>query len=165
MRNKFASVSEPNSFISDSGTSVKVLYSPIILEDGSFIIEESGEEDWQEYIDSFRDQTDMSYILARMAAGDESVLNQRTPMFGDFTVMPKTYAEALQLVIDREAQFMCLPLEVRNSFDNDFRKWFASSGSPEWLQKMDSVLVKSDGSLNENASDGVSGASKEEVKE
>lgn len=144
MRNKNACVSDPNSFVTSSGSRYRSIFSPIVCPDGTIQLVESGKEDIQQYIDSFRDLTDMTYILQRMAAGDTSVLNQKEPMFGDFTNMPQTYAEALQLVIDREAQFMKLPLEVRNKFDNDFRKWFAQSGSEEWFEKMDSVISKPD---------------------
>lgn len=142
MRNKNACVSDPNIFVTSCGSKYRSVFAPIVCPDGTIQLVESGKEDIQQYIDSFRDQTDMTYILQRMAAGDTSVLNQKEPMFGDFTNMPSTYAEALQLVIDREAQFMKLPLEVRNKFDNDFRKWFAQSGSDDWFEKMDSVISK-----------------------
>lgn len=140
MRNKYAVVSDPNSFVTDPGSRYHIIYDPVVKSDGTIVLEESGQDDIQEYIDSFRDQTDMSFILQRMALGDLSVLSQKTPMYGDFTNMPKTYAEALQLVLDSEKKFMQLPLEVRNLFDNDYRKWFATSGSDEWMQKMAPVL-------------------------
>lgn len=140
MRNKNACVVDPNDFVTCSGDQYRILYSPVVLSDGNIELVECGKDDIQEFIQSFKDQTDMTYILQRMAVGDASVLNQRTPMYGDFTDMPKTYAEALQLVIDRERQFMELPLDVRNKFDNDFRKWFAQSGSEEWFDKMSSVI-------------------------
>lgn len=142
MRNKNACVSDPNSFCTDPGSRYRTLFSPIVRPDGTIQLVESGKEDIQEYIQSQKDKTDMSFILSRMAAGDTSVLTDKTPMYGDFTSMPKNYAEALQLVIDREADFMKLPLEVRNKFNNDFRQWFAQSGSEEWFDKMASVLPK-----------------------
>ena len=142
MRNKNAMVSDPNDFFTCSGDKFRIIFSPVIQPDGSIELVESGKDDIQEMIDSYRDQTDMAYILQRMAMGDSSVLNQKEPMYGDFTQLPKTYAEALQLVIDREKQFMQLPLDVRKAFDNDFKKWFAQSGSEEWYQKMSSVIQK-----------------------
>lgn len=159
MRNKNAIVSDPNDFFTSSGDRYRIIYEPIICPDGTIELVESGKDDIQEMIDSFRDQTDMTYILQRMAAGDASVLNQKQPMFGDFTSMPKTYAEALQLVIDREKQFMALPLEVRKQFDNDFKKWFAQSGSEEWYEKMSSVIQKEEKTIEEPS------VPSEEVKE
>lgn len=160
MRNKNACVSDPNSFVSSSGDKYHIIYSPVISSDGSILLVESGKDDINQMIQSYRSQTDMSYILSRMAVGDTSVLNQNPAMYGDFTDMPKTYAEALQLVMDREAQFMKLPLDVRNKFDNDFRKWFSQSGSEEWLEKMDSVLFK-----EEKNDFGASGELTDPVKE
>lgn len=159
MRNKNAMVSDPNDFFTCSGDRYRIIYEPIIRPDGTIELVESGKDDIQEMIDSFRDQTDMSYILGRMAAGDTSVLNQKQPMYGDFTSMPKTYAEALQLVIDREKQFMALPLDVRKQFDNDFKKWFSQSGSEEWYEKMSSVIQKKEKTIEEPS------VPSEEVKE
>lgn len=140
MRNKNAKVSNPNDFVTSPGSEIHILYNPKIQEDGTIILVESGKENIQEFIDSFRGSTDMSFIISRLAAGDLSVINQRPALYGDFTDFPKTYAEALQRVIDAQQQFYTLPLEVRNSFDNDYMKWFATSGSDDWMVKMASVL-------------------------
>ena len=144
MRNKNAKVSDPNSFVSCSGEEFHIEYSPKVNVDGTISLVESGKTDINEYINSFRDSTDMSYILSRLAAGDTSVLNPKTPFYGDFTEVPKTYAEALQMVIDGEKHFMQLPLDVRNQFDNDYRQWFAQAGSEDWMTKMNPVLIKDD---------------------
>lgn len=133
---------DPNNFISDPGSPIHILYAPVVLDDGSIVLKESGSEDIQDYIDSFRDQTDMRFIVKRLEMGDNSVFVGKDPMYGDFTHIPKSSLEALQLVLDAEKKFDLLPLDVRNSFDNDFRKWFASAGSDDWYAKMDSVLIK-----------------------
>lgn len=139
MRNPNSAVSDPNSFVSDSGNQFHVKYSPRVLENGELKLVESGKDDIQSMINSFRDTTDMSFILNRLAVGDTSVLNQRPALFGDFTQMPTTYAEALQLVIDGRRQFDALPLDVKNSFNNDFRQFLASAGTPEWSEKLSSL--------------------------
>lgn len=141
MRNKSAKVSDPNVFISCPGSRIHVLFSSSIEPDGSFVLVKTGEEDIQDLIDSYRSSCDMTYILKQLALGNTAVLSQKEPMYGDFTEMPKSYAEALQVVMDAEQKFSKLPLDVRNAFDNDFKKWFASSGSEDWFKKMDSVLV------------------------
>lgn len=56
--------------------------------------------------------------------------------------MPKSYAEALQLVINAEKDFYDLPLDIRNKFDNDYKQWFAQAGSNSWLDKMGVALAK-----------------------
>lgn len=144
MRNKYAKVSDPTTFFTDPGNPIHEEFSPKVMPDGTIKLIKSGETNTDEYIESFRDTTDMSFILSRLALGDTSVLNPKIPFYGDFTQAPKNYAEALQLMIDGEKQFMQLPLDVRNSFDNDFRQWFAQAGNKEWFEKMDSVIIKDD---------------------
>lgn len=143
MRNPNSAVSDPNSFISHSGDQFHVKFSPRVLESGEVKLVESGKDDIKQMINSFRDSTDMSFILQRLAVGDSSVLSQRPGMFGDFTQMPTTYAEALQLVIDGRREFDALPLDVKNSFNNDFRQFLATAGTPEWNEKL-SVLKRSE---------------------
>lgn len=140
MRNEFSRFSDPNSFFTNPGDRFHIVYTPKILDDGTIDLVESGKDDIQEMIDSWRESTDMSWIIARLKEGDMSVLEQREPVYIDTTELPKTYAEALQLIIDRQRQFYELPVDVRNSFDNDFNQWFSQAGSETWLQKMDPVL-------------------------
>lgn len=147
MRNKFAFVSDPNDFVTDPGSSEHVLYTSRIV-NGVIKLVKSGVENIQDKIQSFKDQTDMSFILSRLAMGDTSVFRSDPPMYGDFSHVPQSYADALQLVMDAEKKFNMLPLDVRNEFDNDYRQWFASAGSDSWLSKMDSVIEKPDAGLN-----------------
>lgn len=139
MRHPDASVRDPNSFVSSSGDLFHVRLAPRVLEDGTLKLVESGKDDIKSMINSFRDSTDMSFILNRLAVGDTSVLDQRPALFGDFTQMPTTYAEALQLVIDGRRQFDALPLDVKNSFNNDYRQFLATAGTDEWSQKLSSL--------------------------
>lgn len=136
MRNKNAKVSDPNKFVTSAGDRFHITYAAKVEPDGLISLAPSGKEDIQEYINSFRDSTDMNFILNRLAVGDTSVLNQKQAIFGDFTKLPKTYAETLQLVIDAEHNFYELPLDVRNKFDNNYQKWFATAGSQFWLDAM-----------------------------
>lgn len=142
MRNEFAKVSNPNDFVSCSGDLYHVLYTSHVNSDGTIDLVESGKDDIREYINSFREQTDISFILRQIALGNTSGLTDKQPMYGDFTQLPKSYAEALQLVYDAEERFMGLPVDVRNQFDNDFKQWFAQAGSDQWFEKMDSVILK-----------------------
>ena len=136
MRNKFAKVSDPNSFVTEPGSPVHILYSSKVLKNGIIELTESGKEDIQEFIDSQRDSCDMAFILHQLAIGNESVLHQKAPMYGDFTTAPSTLAEAEQMLIDGENAFYQLPLDVRQQFDNDFRQWLYTAGNAEWIQKM-----------------------------
>lgn len=141
MRNKNAKVSDPNSFVTCSGSREKVLYSSKVCPNGEIQLTASGKEDIQEYINSFRESTDMSYILHQLSLGNTAVLNQKQMLFGDFTECPESLAEAQQMLIDGENAFYKLPLDVRQQFNNDFRNWLFTSGQPEWMEKMASLIT------------------------
>ena len=57
-------------------------------------------------------------------------------MYGDFTTLPRTYAEALQALTDAENFFMSLPVETRAKFDHDPYKFIASMDKPGFLEKL-----------------------------
>lgn len=129
-----------NDIVSNPGRNVHVIYSPIVNDDGSIDLVESGKEDINEYIQSFAESCDLECILAKYAAGDTSVLNVKRPMFGDFTQMPSTYAEVLQLQIDSANLFNSLPVEIKKQFDNDPNKFLAAAGTQEWIDKIAAIL-------------------------
>ncbi len=122
--------------MTSSGDEYHIVYSSVIKDDGTIDLVPSARDRIQDYINSFVPQTDMHYILAQLKNGNTTVINRRPMMYGDFTDAPKSYAQALQMVIDGRATFDALPLSVRNKFDNSFEKWFATAGSPDWLIAM-----------------------------
>lgn len=125
MRNNSARVSEPHSFLSSVGDRVHKLYQSRF--DGSrVVLEETGSFDIQERINSFAPYTDISYMLNRLTVGDNSVLSNRTPMYGDFSGMPDNPADAINLYHNAENAFSQLSAEDKLRFNNDFRVWLAS---------------------------------------
>lgn len=131
---------DPNEFKSNPGDAVEIIYEPKVEKDGTITLQPVGEKDIQAYIESFRESTDISFIIARMKAGDTEAAHIVDGFYGDFTRMPTTNQEMLQMFINAENKFNTMPLEVRNQFDNDYKKWLVGAGSEEWLSKMASVL-------------------------
>lgn len=129
-----------NSFVSDPGNPIHTLYHPKVSANGRVDLVEAGFENTDDYIQSFAESTDIRVILARVANGEYELLNQRNALFGDFTGMPKTYAEALQLHIDSNRLFDGLPVDIKEKFHNDANEFFASSGSSDWVDKLGDVL-------------------------
>ena len=136
MINKFSRVPDISEFKSPVGDLFHDLYSSSYRPDGTIALTVSDRVDIKKEINSHRDETDMAYILSRLVAGDDSVLNPRVPMYGDFTQFPSSYAEMLNMVMAGEQFFDSLPIETRKQFDNDRGKWFASIGSDSWLTAM-----------------------------
>lgn len=136
MRNKAAKVSDPNTFYTEPGSPIVDVYDAKVLPDGKFEVVVTGKKNIQDEIESFRNQTDMSYILKQLAIGNNEVLTQTIGQYGDFTKMPTNMAEALQMDIDAKKAFYSLDLDTRNKFDNDYHHWLVSLGSEEWIAKM-----------------------------
>lgn len=122
---------------SNSGDKKKILYSTRVNDDGTLTLTESGTIDIQAQIQSEAELCDMSVLISRYLNGDPTALIQRTDgMYGDFTNCPKSYVDMLQNVIDAEAAWEKLPLDVRKSFDNNFNLWLSSAGDTGWVEKM-----------------------------
>lgn len=141
-----------NDIFTEKGNSVKIVYSAKVNDDGTIELVPSGKEDWQAYIGSFADECDINVIVARFVNGDVNALNVRNGIFGDFSDMPKTYAEMLQLQINAKTQFDGLPVDVKEKFNNDFNQFIASAGTVDWLNKLgvnlDNYVKKDENSLD-----------------
>lgn len=153
MRNKFSRIPDPLEFKSPEGDLFHIVYSSYYKPDGTIGLKESDRVDIKKEINSYRDQTDMSFILSRLMAGDDSVLNPRPPMYGDFTQFPTSYAEMLNMVLAGEQYFDSLPVDIKKQFDNDRGKWFASIGSDSWLEAMGFVQDSSSEIVSPDISD------------
>lgn len=127
---------KPDEFVSNPGSRYHTIYQPIVNDNGTIELVEEGKEDIVQAINSFKDSTDMSFLLQRMAMGDTSVLNPNLPIYADLTQMPKTYAEALQLQIDAKREFYKLPPELREKFNNNVNEWIATAGEESWMRSM-----------------------------
>ncbi len=124
MRNKFAGVSDPHSFISCSGDRIHILYDSRF--DGSrVLLEESGSFDLQDRINSFAPYTDISYMLNRLKVGDNSVLSSRHPLYGDFSGLPDNPIDAINMYHGAERAFAQLSAEEKLAYNNDFRVWLS----------------------------------------
>lgn len=136
MRIKGSAVSDPSFFVSNPGERFAPVYSSAVRADGTISVVQSDSIDLQAKYNSLKSTTDMSYILARLKLGDQSVLNVKHGTFGDFSVMPTNMAEYLQLAIDGEKVFNRLPKDTRAKFDFDLNKWLSSIGSDSWIDSM-----------------------------
>lgn len=128
-------ICDGNTFISSSGSPVKLIFTPA-FEDGQIVLNETGKFDISELINSYADSTDMSFILARLAAGDSSVLNVSQGFFGDASFLSHDHRAALDTVISAQIYFDNLPKETRDKFNDSFVEWIQSAGTSEWISRM-----------------------------
>lgn len=128
-------ICDGNTFISSPGSPIKQIFTPA-LEDGQIVLNETGKFDISEFINSYAETTDMSFILARLAAGDSSVLNVSQGFFGDASILADDHRAALDTVISAQIYFDNLPKETRDNFNDSFVEWIQSAGTKEWVSRM-----------------------------
>lgn len=116
----------------EPGTRIKTLYGPKYDENGVLYLIETGKANLYDEIQSHADSVDIHVLLQRYQQGDVGVLARLQGSYGDFTQMPKTFADALNTMIAAEQYFMGLPKDIRAKFNNSFQQFIAQMDSPTW---------------------------------
>lgn len=115
------------------GSKVKTLYSPTFDEFGHMELQEAGQENLYDFIQSHKESTDIHVILARFVNGDVNALARRQMFYADLTDFPTTYADVVNTMHGAEDYFTHLPVEVRAKFGHDFNRFLASLDNPQTL--------------------------------
>lgn len=123
------------------GSTVRTLYAPKFDEKGVMSLVESGKENLYEFIQSHKESCDIHVILERFARGDVSALERVQGTYGDFSNMPRTYADMLNLVHSAEDAFSNLPVDERAKYGHSFERWLVEF-SPEPKKVTDVKLDK-----------------------
>lgn len=142
-------IADPDTFISSSGERIRFLYELGLDEHKRKTLVQTGSVDISDFINAFQSTTDMAFILARLSAGDVSVLNRKPCFYADSTMFPKTPAEGYDMIDQSIRAFDALPDEVRAKFDNNVLNWLGSAGSPDWVSKMSRQAPTSDSAVPE----------------
>lgn len=112
---------------SNPGSPVRTLYTPKFDEKGVMDLVESGREDLYESIQSHKESCDIHVILERFARGDVGALERVQGVYGDFSDVPKSYADMLNLVHSAEDAFSRLPVDERAKYGHSFERWLVES--------------------------------------
>lgn len=131
-KNKFRTQFDRKSVPYPETTSIVTDYQLSLAPDGKEVLVAVGEHDIYPEIQSHAKSVDINEIILRHQRGDIDVLTQRAGVYGDFTNLPTSYAELYQSVLDAQAYFDSLPLDIRQKFDHSFSKFFTSIGTPEF---------------------------------
>lgn len=79
----------------------------------------------------FKDECDINNILKRVEATGVLPTNTKAPVYGDFTVVPKSLLEAFGMIKQANDLFMALPAVARERFNNDPEKMVAFLNDPQ----------------------------------
>lgn len=124
---------ENKRFFCSSGSKDRLIYQPTFTASGARVLVCVGKESIHDYIQSFKEATDINVILKRFLLGDTSVVNVNKGVYANVVGAPKTLAEFLNAQILSNQLFDKLPVDVRAAFGNDANKFFVTYGSREWL--------------------------------
>ena len=111
-------------------------YTVTIDKKGHKILKQTGTHDIYEEIQSYAEECKIENILARAAAGDQDILNQRQGFYADITNTPRNLAEAQNAILKLKQGFDELPPEIREKFDNSAEAFVQSFGSEDWAKNM-----------------------------
>ncbi len=120
---------------SETGSGKVKTYRESISVEGVKSLVEDSEVDTYEAIQAYKDECDIKNIIARANAGDDTALHQRITEYMDTTIMPKTLAEAQNMVIQAEQEFKKLPLNIREKFNHSAEQFIAELGTAAWAEK------------------------------
>lgn len=116
-------------YVSESGNPEKELYEYKDVNGKKELVKNGCKTNVYDLIQSHRLETDINTIIARFLNGDPNVLNKAAGTYGDFTVMPKTYAELYARLQECENIFNKLPVEVRAEFGHSASKFWSEYGN------------------------------------
>lgn len=119
-----------------SGNAIKPTYEGFYDENGALKLKRTGQINIYDEIQSHAESVDINTTLKKFANGDTGALAKVQGVYGDFTEMPKSYAEMLNTVINGERRFNELPVDIRAKFNHNFGEFVAGIGTDAWREKM-----------------------------
>lgn len=122
--------------LTNSGSRIHKIYTAKYDVNGSMFLEQTGEENIYEQIQSHKDSVDINVLLKRFQNGEVDALSKAQGIYVDVTQMPKTYAEMLNVLNDSRATFDALPVEIRAKFNHNPVEFMQAAGSEEWFEKL-----------------------------
>lgn len=123
---------------SNPGCDVSPVYSARFDDHGRLVLEQVGEKNVFEEIQSHRDEVDLQRILQRYNAGETDILNQVQGFFGDVSGMPTTFPEFFNLMKRSREFFDGLPPAVRQNFGNSFETFVTATQRPDFASMLHS---------------------------
>lgn len=137
-RNKFDKI---DMNVCESGRREKPTYKAYYDVDGTLCLKEDGKINTYDEIQSHKESCDIYAVIAKCKLlGSDEPLKQRQGFYGDFVGSPKSLSEALNLVERGKEEFMSLPLEVREKFGHDYKKYISTAGSSAWYANVGSLF-------------------------
>lgn len=120
---------------SKTGKPVRPQYSAYYDKNGTLELEVVGEENIYEQIQSHRDSVDIHLLLKRFTqTGDSSLFQRAQGFYGDYSEMPKTYQEVLNMDIQTRQFFDLLPVSIKNVYNDSYSEFLVHLGDESQMK-------------------------------
>lgn len=93
---------------------------------GAQELKKTGKTNIYDFIQSSLAETLIYNVIERYNSGDITALDKVRGFYGDVINMPKTLAEAQQIMINAEKLFKSLPLETRAKYNHDVGQFLSN---------------------------------------
>lgn len=121
--------------ISPAGEKIEIRHRAEIGTDGKRRLVKDRKVAIYDLIQSNKEECEIENIIRRSIEGDYNALNAKQGVFADITGMPKSIAEAQQLVINLKESFDKLPKEIKAKFEHNAEIYVAEYGTDTWAEK------------------------------
>lgn len=120
----------------EPGSPIRTIRAAEYDKNKNIVVVDKGEENLYAYINSFADSVDIHVLLARFMNGDKEALLQRAGAYIDISALPTNINEFIELARNAENLFNSLPIDVKESFNNNMMEFVSTIGDKEWIEKM-----------------------------
>lgn len=114
--------------VTESGSPVTETYEYDFI-DGNKTLVKSGVVNTQDYIESFRKESDIHNILNRFINGDEAIISARKGTFIDITDIPDNFIDAHKYATVSKSFFESLDPKIREKYNNSYEEFYSSPDS------------------------------------
>ena len=121
----FSRSNRPPLYTSTSGGKTTPKYGLELNNNGQEVLSIIGEEPIYEKIQASTVGTNISELILRWRAGDDSVLDQAHGVFGDFTDIPSDLASSQRAIMKVQSFFNSLPLSEREKYNMNFSAYLS----------------------------------------
>lgn len=120
---------------SPAGSKIEIRHRAEMKKDGRRVLIRDRKVNVYELIQASREDCEIENIIRRAVQGDYNALNAVAGQYADITGMPKSIAEAQQLVINLKESFEKLPKEIKAKFEYNPEIYVAEYGTETWANK------------------------------
>lgn len=106
------------------------------IKNNQLVVVDKAEKDLYSFINSYADSVNIHVLLNRFKNGDTEALMQRAGAYIDISAMPANINEFMDLARNAENVFNQLPIEVKESFNNNVLEFISTVGDDDWREKM-----------------------------